>query len=126
MAKKLKERPYCSGTKTEAAFFGMIRSNLRKLSIRWKPRSDYLLENRRPKKNGGRSKWEYECQICHKWFIRAHIQVDHIVPCGSLNCFEDIGPFVKRLLCEKDGYRALCIDCHKTVTNKERKNKGKK
>jgi hypothetical protein len=38
--------------------------------------------------------------------------VDHIVPCGSIKCFEDIGPFVQRLLCEMDDLRVLCTKCH--------------
>jgi hypothetical protein len=121
MAKrKLLDRPYSSGTLTSAGFFGMIRSALRRLSIRWKPRNDYLLSVRRPKVGGGRSKWEYECQICKSWFIRAHIEVDHILACGSLKSFDDIGPFVQRLLCEKDGFRALCKGCHNQITQKER------
>ncbi len=118
--RKLLERPYSSGTLTEAGFFGMIRSTLRRLSIRWKPRGDYLLSVRRPKVGGGRSKFEYECQICYAWFIRAHIEVDHILACGSLRSFDDIGPFVKRLLCEKDGFRALCKECHLKITNEGR------
>lgn len=119
--KKLLDRPYCSGTMTRAGFFGMIRSALRRLSIRWKPRNEYLISVRRPKINGGRSKFEYQCESCAGWFIRASIEVDHKVPCGSLKDFEDIGPFVKRLLCEKDGFRILCKTCHVKHTNEGRK-----
>ncbi len=122
MAKRsLLDRPHCSGTLTVAGFFGLIRSALRRLSIRWKPRTEYLNSVRRPRINGGRSKFEYECQVCYKWFIRAHIEVDHIVACGSLRSYEDIGPFVQRLLCEKDGFRALCKCCHLEVTNEGRR-----
>lgn len=121
MAKrKLLERPYGSGTLTESGFFGLIRSALRRLSIRWKPRNEYLISVRRPKVGGGRSKYEYPCEVCEKWFIKAHIEVDHITPCGSLRSFDDIGPFVKRLLCEANGFRVLCKSCHLAITNKER------
>ena len=120
--RKLLDRPYSSGTLTEAGFFGMIRSALRRLYIRWRPRGDYLLSVRRAKVGGGRSKFEYECQVCYNWFIRAHIEVDHIIACGSLRSFDDIGPFVKRLLCEKEGFRALCKGCHLVITNEGRKN----
>lgn len=116
----LKERPYCSNTLTEAGLFGMIRSVLRRISIRWKPRIEVLNAARRLKINGGRSKYEYHCSICLKWFIRAHVEVDHIYPCGSIKCFNDIGPFVQRLLCEKEGFRVLCIKCHLLHTNKGR------
>lgn len=122
MRKSKIEKPFCGGTLSTAGFFGMIRSALRRLSIRWKPRGDYLLTVRRPKIGGGRSKFEYECQVCYNWFIRAHIEVDHIVACGSLRSFDDIGPFVKRLLCEKEGFRSLCKGCHLTITNEGRKN----
>lgn len=108
---------------TEAQFFAYIRSALRRLSIRWKPRNTFLSEIRRPKDNGGRSKWEYPCSECKQYFIRAHIEVDHIIACGSLKSFDDIGPFVKRLLCEKDGFMCLCKECHRLKTNKERKKK---
>lgn len=121
--KKLKDKPYNSGTMTESQFFGMIRSALRRLSIRWRPRNDYLNSIRRPKENGGRSKFEYPCTICKEWFIRAHIEVDHLIECGSLKSFDDIGPFVKRLLCEKEGFRCLCKSCHKIITNEQRKKK---
>ncbi len=112
MKRKLLERPFCSGTLTNAGFFGLIRSALRRLSIRWKPRTEYLNSVRRPKVNGGRSKYEYLCESCSTWFIRAHIECDHRISCGSLRNFDDIGPFVQRLLCEKDGFRALCKPCH--------------
>ncbi len=122
--RKLLERPYCSGTLTESGFFGLIRSALRRLSIRWKPRTEHLNSVRRPKVNGGRSKFEYPCESCSKWFIKAHIEVDHIIPCGSLRSFDDIGPFVKRLLCEANGFRVLCHSCHLIITNEGRDEKA--
>ncbi len=115
--RKLLDRPFCSGTLTTAGFFGLIRSALRRLSIRWRPRTELLNSVRRPKIGGGRSKWEYQCSLCSGWFIRAHVEIDHIVECGSLRTFEDIGPFVERLLCEKEGFRVLCKCCHLDITH---------
>ncbi len=126
MKRKLLERPYGSGTLTESGFFGLIRSALRRLSIRWKPRTEYLNSVRRPKVNGGRSKFEYQCESCQSWFIKASIEVDHRIPCGSLKSFDDIGPFVKRLLCEKDGFRIYCKSCHLAHTKRERDAKANK
>lgn len=100
------------GTMSDAAFFGWIRSGLRRLSIRWKPRNEYLKSNRREKKNGGRSKWEYQCELCTQWFIRAHVECDHRVSCGSLKTFEDLAGFCRRLFVEVDGWRILCKECH--------------
>lgn len=119
--RKIVPKTRCSGTLTEAGYFGMIRSALRRLSIRWKPRSDYLISVRRPYTGSSRrSRWEYPCSICGGWFIQAQIEVDHIVPAGSIKCFEDIGPFVERLLIEKEGYQTLCKQCHQEKTNDNR------
>ena len=109
----------CGNTMTESEFFSLIRSCLRRLSLRWKPRNDYLNSIRRPYQGiSKRSKWEYPCSICGQWFIKAHIEVDHIIPCGSIKSFEDIGLFINRLLIEEEGYRCLCKNCHRVVTNK--------
>jgi hypothetical protein len=114
-------KPFCGGTQTSAAFFGWIRSALRRLSVRWKPKNEYLLTVRRPYTGAGkRSKWEYQCQICFKWHIRAHIEVDHKERCGKLKDFNDLGDFCKKLFCEKEGFQALCKECHIKKTNEEK------
>lgn len=107
---------------TEAQFFSWIRSYARRLSIKWKPRTDYLKSVRRPYKGDNkRVKWEYPCHECRQWLILKNIEVDHIIPCGSLQSFDDIGVFYKNLLCEKDGYVTLCKPCHLKHTNEDRK-----
>ena len=111
----------CSETKTESQFFGWIRSHARRLSIMWKPKNDYLLTVRRKYTGKNkRTKFEYQCQICKKWVTRKEYEVDHIIPCGSLTCFSDIGIFYEKLLCEVDGYRGLCKSCHLEITNCDR------
>lgn len=124
MAKIKVPKPRCSGTLTESGFFGWIRSGLRRMSIKWRPKNDYLKSIRRPY-NGKdkRTKWEYPCEQCGKWFIRAHTEIDHRIPCGSLTCFDDIGGFVERLFVEKDGWRLLCKPCHRERTNEHRLSK---
>ncbi len=119
-----KPKPHNSGTMTKAAFFGMIRSALRRLSIRWRPRNDYLTSLRRAYTGTGtRSSWEYPCEQCGKWFIRAHMEVDHRTPCGTLREFDDIGPFCEKLFVEIHGWRALCKPCHLVRTLEERRKK---
>jgi 5-methylcytosine-specific restriction endonuclease McrA len=114
-------KPYGSGTLTEAGFFGMIRSCLRRLSLRWKPRGEYLRSVRRPYIGPDkRTKWEYPCIECKEWHAQKNIEVDHIIPAGKLNCFDDIGPFVRRLLVEREGYQVLCKACHKKKTQEQR------
>ncbi len=109
---------FCSNTMTRAEFFGWIRSALRRLSIKWKPRSDFLKENRRAYTGTNkRIKWEYECKQCGEWKKQALVEVDHIIPCGALTKFEDIGGFCARLFTEKDGYQILCKRCHQRKTH---------
>jgi hypothetical protein len=110
----------CSETMTEKAFFSWIRSHARRLSLKWKPRSDFLKEHRRPYiGDNKRTKWEYQCRDCLGWFIQKNIEVNHIIQCGSITCFGEIGGFYERLLCEKDGYEILCKECHRRLTNKQ-------
>jgi hypothetical protein len=115
---------YCSNTLTEAQFFGKIRSALRRLSIKWKPRTDFLKERQQPYTGKNkRIKWQYKCDGCKKAYPLKEMECDHKTPCGSLRRFDDIGPFVQKLLCEKDGYQLLCKKkCHLKKTNQSRRN----
>ena len=122
----LVERPYCSGTLTKSGLMGRIRSNIRFMSVKWRPRSDYLKSIRRPYTGPDkRKKWEYQCQHCWGWFPigtkkNPQFQVNHIIPCGSLQDWGDIGSFYQRMLCEKEGFMGLCVPCHQVVTNEGR------
>ena len=121
MPKKPTHKPRNAGTMTEAAFFGMLRSHLRRLSIRWKPmqlakqkaRVKYAGENKR-------RKWSYECAECKGLFPDTEIAVDHIIPCGSLKSFEDLGGFAERMFCEVDCLQILCNECHLIKSQQER------
>ena len=105
-------RTRAGGTWTEAKFWAFIRSGLRQLSRRWPPLYEAAKKARRPVKDKGRQKWEYQCAICGEWFAQKETQVDHIEPCGSLKSLDDLPGFVGRLLCEADGFRVLCRRCH--------------
>lgn len=120
--KKVIEKPYNSGTMTKSAFFSMIRSSLRKASRWWKPVQECKIKAR--KKHNGlnkKQKWEYKCAQCNKYFKEKDISVDHIIECGSLNNFDDIGDFCKRLFVEVDGLQILCKLCHDEKTKLYRK-----
>ena len=115
-----------SGTWSEAAFFGFLRSGLRNMSRRWRPLVKDCFEAARRKsksKKNLRLKWQFNCAICNGWFSRKNVQADHIVPCGSMSCLEDLPGFVSRLFCEKDKLRILCKRCHHKVTQTEAKTK---
>jgi len=112
---------------TEAAFRGWIRSSLRRMSQRWKPIYECKRRARRAvtaadrEQWGNRLKWVFQCAICQHYFPEKFIDVDHIVPCGTLVDIEhDAGPFILRMLCEADGLRCLCRECHHVITQKER------
>ena len=69
-----------------------------------------------------RLSWEFQCKECTEWFPDKEVQIDHIVPVGSLRCAEDLIGFVERLTPE-DGFQVLCVPCHQIKTNAEREAK---
>ncbi len=115
--KKIIPKPYNSGTMTSSSFFSMIRASLRRSSRFWKPAQECKLKARRPYKGPKKlQKWEYQCAQCDGWFMEKEISIDHKVECGSLNSFEDIADFCKRLFIEVDGYQILCKKDHDAKT----------
>jgi 5-methylcytosine-specific restriction endonuclease McrA len=126
MAKRKKRAPRVvrtrnAGTMTEAAFWSFIRSALRQKSRFWKPILQTKLAAKRkyhgPNK---RQKFEYQCAICNEWFPEKKINVDHIIPAGSLSCAADLPGFVERLFCEQDNLQVLCTHCHDIKSKEDR------
>lgn len=114
----------CSNTLTEQEFWSRIRSVIRGGTRFWKPAIDAVEEFTRPYKGENkRIKKETQCQSCFKWVAKSSIQKDHIIPCGSLSCGDDVKGFIERAFCEKEGFQPLCKECHNIKTQKERKNK---
>lgn len=110
-----------AGTQTEASFWSFIRSALRRLSRYWKPIQKAKMEARRAYEGlNKRQKFEYLCNHCGHYFKESEIQIDHIVPAGSLRCADDLPGFVERLFSET-GYQCLCSSCHdkKTILDRE-------
>ena len=128
MAKKVKKprvpRTRNNATMTEAAFWSWIRSALRQKSRWWKPVTEAKNRVRRPYKGvNKRQKWEFKCAECTKYFKATEVNVDHIVPAGTLKTYSDLPGFVERLFCEVEGLQVLCAKCHDIKTALERKNK---
>ena len=114
-----------NGTMTESAFWSFIRSGLRQKSRWWKPITQCKLDAKRPYKGPNkRQKFEYQCNSCKKWFAEKNINVDHVLPAGSLNCANDLPGFVERLFVEVEGLQVLCSICHDKKTAKERENRS--
>lgn len=110
-----------AGTMTESAFWSFIRSALRQKSRWWKPITECKMKARRAYKGTNkRQKYEYQCNECKGWFAEKEINVDHIVPAGSLNCAQDLPGFVERLFCEQENLQVLCTSCHDKKTKLEK------
>lgn len=113
-----------NGTLTESAFWSFIRSGLRQKSCWWKPITQCKLNAKRAYKGPNkRQKFEYQCNACKKWFQEKYVSVDHIIPCGSLNCSADLPGFVDRLFVEVDLLQLLCTTCHNVKTQNEKNGK---
>lgn len=111
-------------TMTESAYWSFIRSGLRQKSRWWKPISDAKLLARRPYQGANkRRKYEYQCNQCKKWFAEKEINVDHIIPAGTLTCSTDLPGFVDRLFVEIEGLQVLCETCHNVKTQLEKPKK---
>lgn len=103
---------------TKSRYFGFIRSALRRASVKYPVKYQVLQEARRPYSGKDkRTKWEYSCSICKKWFKTKDVEVDHIKPVGSLLKYSDLDRFCRRLFCEKDNLQVLCKSCHGEKTH---------
>ncbi|HEY8361785.1 MAG TPA: HNH endonuclease signature motif containing protein [Tissierellaceae bacterium] len=129
MAKKAKKKPRKGvkrtrnlGTLTESEYFSKIRSSLRRAFRYWLPAMEALKLASRPYVGPNKlQKKEYQCAECKKWFKQTEVEVDHIIPVGSLKSYDDIVPFLKRLTPEDVScFAVMCKPCHQIKTNKEK------
>lgn len=66
---------------------------------------------------GNRIRTVNTCEACGEWWPKSRLEIDHIVPCGSImDVARDLGPFVERMLVEMDGLQRLCPPCHQRKT----------
>jgi hypothetical protein len=114
-------------TETEAEHMSKIRSSLRRSNRFWKPILKALELAHRPYEGENkRMKHEYQCSQCKEWKPRKDVEVNHVIPCGSLQSYADVPEFLRRLFCEDvDGFNVLCKSCHKEETAKQRGDYGR-
>ena len=113
------ERTRNAGTQTEAAYWSMVRSVLRRGFRFWKPATNGKMKARRKYTGENkRQRWEYQCNHCKGWFKDKDIQIDHVIACGQLKCLEDVSGFLERLTAEgEESFQILCKPCHQKKTN---------
>ena len=110
-----------AGTMTESQYHQKLRYTLRKAFRWWKPMQMALKAVSRPSQSKNkRLKFEYQCAKCKKWFPRTHVEIDHVIPCGSLKTLEDIPGFIQRMTPESpDAFQVLCKKDHLKKTKEE-------
>jgi 5-methylcytosine-specific restriction endonuclease McrA len=109
-----------AGKWTEARYWGTLRSALRNWAKWWHPAS---LAKQSARVSIGR----YKCEVCGKDTPGKDIQVDHIIPCGTLRSLEDVARFIQLLTPESpNAFQVLCLDCHQKKTNLERSQRKEK
>jgi len=114
---------------TTARHWTFIRSNIRKMWMKWPPQLELKKEGRRTltkeeqKERGVRHKFENTCVVCKEWFQDKFLEIDHITPTGSLKSYKEAGEFIEKLLVGKDKLRRVCKPCHREITNKQRGHK---
>lgn len=110
--------------KNKTAYFQWLRGALRRIWNKSPLKINFLKEHRKripnPNPKGKTTTiWGGDCEICGKTFRQNMLQVDHIVPAGKLSDWNDVTPFIQRLLAT-DNLRLLCKNCHNIVTYAER------
>lgn len=115
---------------TDAAFFGKIRSMLRKEWRNSQPYRDALKNAKRDYIGPGKRKYVIQCEQCQdEYFLQQRVEVEsakkgkmkevlayvvhHKAECGQLNSFSDLSIFAERLFCDSSELAILCYFCHK-------------
>jgi hypothetical protein len=109
---------------TEAGFWGMVRSGLRRTFRYWKPALAALRMSRVDWPGPHGRQYGYRCAGCGKIFSRKEVEIDHKLGAGSLTDYAHVGEFLRRLTPETpEDFQVLCKgkgSCHQMKTNSER------
>ena len=92
---------------------------MRRWSPKWDCLKDAFVGSKINKKSGRKAK-HYKCNICKKEFVALGVQVDHKIPIGRCETWDE---FIMKLFCETDNLQCLCKKCHSKKTKIENKNK---
>lgn len=107
--------------RTQSEFYVWLRGLLRRGWSKHPLRVQKIVSSRfkvdKKFKNGKTTKvWHCKCEMCGTSGPQKDFEVDHIVPAGSLRCYEDILGFLERLLYigDKD-LRIVCKECNRIL-----------
>jgi hypothetical protein len=122
MAKRiLKERTRNGGTETESKHMSNIRGMLRRMTRFWKPKQLALKAASKIVISGGKKSLRYKCKNCSEWYGAKSVEVNHIIPAGSLKSYADLPAFCEKLFVEDINLlEVLCKDCHAKITKEQR------
>lgn len=111
-----------NGTETDSMHMGKIRAGLRNISRWWKPFQVALRKAAVKCNIGGRIKTLYKCCKCNRMLVRQSVEVNHIIPVGSLKSYADLPGFCERLFVEDTSLlEVVCKECHAEITKDQRK-----
>lgn len=132
-----KQKPYCSGTMTEARRRAFLMGAWRAACRKWKPIADC-------KRNARTRRGFYLCAACKsevpatlpsvyksgkkkgKRYRKKNAIVDHIKPViDPAKGFESWDQVAERMFCEADNFQLLCHACHQAKCSEERKARKK-
>lgn len=112
--------------KTRSEFFSWLRGVLRRGWNKHPAKTTLLNKSRfqidNPSKKGKRRIWGLKCKKCGHIGPTKEFEVDHVIPAGSFRSWDDVGPFVHRLMghCGEKDLRIVCKPCHGIYTYAER------
>lgn len=91
-------------------FQGWVINQLRRLSLKWPPRSKVKTDARL-------RRGIYKCALCLKETRAKDIFLDHIEPVVDPKTgFVDYNTYIARLFVPKEGFQAICRECHDKKT----------
>ena len=119
--RKLKERTRNGNTETEAKHMANIRGVLRRMTRFWKPKQLALKAASKQVVVAGKKVYRYKCAKCAEYFPPKSVEVNHIVPAGSLRDYNDLPAFCTNLFVEDISLlEVLCKECHVDITNEQK------
>jgi hypothetical protein len=102
--------------KSESSFWNWMRGALRRSWSRHPIKLAYIHKYRIRAGigRGGKEVFALRCCLCNEMHPQSQIEIDHIIPAGSLRSEEDLCGWIKRLLVVSfEDIRPVCIPCHR-------------